>query len=154
MDERLAFAHPRGDWRASGCGIAFSERGIGRWNPAGGDGAGSLAVDDGHEAEGRSAEPHRPFEHRVEHRGKVTRRRIDDLQYLGGRGLLLQCVAEIAVARLQLIEQTDVLEGDGGLVGEGFEERYLDRGEGLDCTASAADDTDRSTVLEDWYREE
>jgi hypothetical protein len=30
------------------------------------------------------------FEDRVEHRCQVPGRRIDDLQYLGGRGLLLQ----------------------------------------------------------------
>ena len=37
---------------------------------------------------------------------------------------------EIAVARLQLLEQADVLDGDDGLVGEGLEELDLRVGEG------------------------
>src|SRR4051812_28995033 len=36
-----------------------------------------------------SAKAGRFFQYRFEHRGEVARRRIDDLQYLGGRGLLL-----------------------------------------------------------------
>src|SRR5436190_1005114 len=32
---------------------------------------------------------------RVEHRREVAGRGVDDLQYLGGRGLLLQCLARL-----------------------------------------------------------
>ena len=39
--------------------------------------------------EARSAQPHRPIEHCVEYWLEVATRGIDDLQYLGGRGLLL-----------------------------------------------------------------
>jgi hypothetical protein len=46
-------------------------------------------------AVGRFAQPHRLFEHRVEDRGEVARRAVDDLQYLGGRGLLLQSLARL-----------------------------------------------------------
>src|SRR5215469_13971316 len=88
MDERLAFTQPRSDWRVSRGGIAFSERGIGCWNPASGDSTGLLAVDDGHEAEGRSAQPHGFFQHPVKYRSKVAGRRIDDLQDFGHRSLL------------------------------------------------------------------
>src|SRR5215813_1136154 len=111
MDERLAFTHPGRDWRVSGGGIAFSERGIGCWNPASGDGTGSLAVDDGHEAEGRPAQPHRLVEHRVEHRHEIAGRRIYDLQYLGGGGLLLQSLARLG-------DQPGVLNCDDRLRGE------------------------------------
>src|ERR1700739_3093003 len=90
----------------------------------------------------------------MEHGGEITGRGIDDLQHLGRRGLLLQRLAEIAIAGLDLVEQTDVLKGDGGLVGEGLRERYLNRGEGLDCAAAAADDADRPALLEDRHREE
>src|SRR6516165_5858597 len=90
MDERLAFTHPRSDRRVSRGGIPFSKRGISCWNPASSDSTGSLAVDDGHEAEGRSTQPHRPVEHRLEHRREVAGRRIDDLQYFRGCGLLLR----------------------------------------------------------------
>jgi len=46
-------------------------------------------------AEARLAQPHRLFQHRVEHRAEITGRGIDDLQYLGGRGLLLQGLARL-----------------------------------------------------------
>ena len=49
-----------------------------------------LAVVGPKTAERRLAKPHRLFEHRVEHRREVAGRGIDDLQNLGGRGLLLQ----------------------------------------------------------------
>src|SRR5215472_6686904 len=96
MDERLAFTHPGRDWRGSRRGIAFSERGIGWWNPASGDGTGSLAVDEGHEAERCSAQPHRLFEHCLEYRREITGRGIDDLQHLGGRGLLRDCFVALS----------------------------------------------------------
>src|SRR5262249_23082147 len=40
------------------------------------------------------AQAHRFFQHRLEHWREVSRRRIDDLQYFGVRGLLLQCLAD------------------------------------------------------------
>src|SRR5215467_13047448 len=115
MDERLAFTHSRSDWGVRRGGIAFSERGIGRWNPASGDGTGSLAVDDGHEAESRSAQPHRLVEHRIEDRREVTRRGVDNLQYLGGCGLLLQCLARLA-------QKPRILDRDDRLIGEGSDQ--------------------------------
>src|SRR5215468_2110553 len=39
---------------------------------------------------GGFAQARRLFEHRVEHWSEIARRGIDDLQYLCGRGLLLQ----------------------------------------------------------------
>jgi hypothetical protein len=39
--------------------------------------------------------PGRLFQHCVENRRQVTGRRIDDLQYLGGRGLLLERFARL-----------------------------------------------------------
>src|ERR1700739_3611217 len=90
MNERLAFTHSGGDWRVSGGGIAFSERSIGCWNPASGDSTGSFAVDDSHEAEGHSAQPHRLVEHCVQYRRGITGRGVELLQDLGSRGLLLQ----------------------------------------------------------------
>src|SRR5271166_5471600 len=44
-----------------------------------GGGAEELAVVAVEEAESRVAETHRFFKHRLEHRGEVTRRRVDDL---------------------------------------------------------------------------
>src|SRR5580704_5334985 len=93
MDERLAFTHSGSDRRVSMRGIAFSERSISCWNPASGDSTRSLAVDHGHEPEGRSAQSHRLVEHRIEYRSEVAGRSIDDLQDLGSRGLLFERLA-------------------------------------------------------------
>ena len=49
----------------------------------------------------------------------------DDPQDLAGRRLLLEGLGEVAVARLELLEQADVLDGDDGLVGEGLEQGDL-----------------------------
>jgi len=43
---------------------------------------------------GGVTQPHRLFEHRIEHRREVAGRAVDNLQYLGGRGLLLQALAQ------------------------------------------------------------
>ena len=52
-----------------------------------------------------SAQPHRLFEHRVEHRREVAGRGIDDLQYLGGRGLLVARFFEFGAAGVELPPQ-------------------------------------------------
>src|SRR5271167_1765086 len=70
-----------------------------------------VAVDPRQAAESRLAEPQRSFEHRVEHRGEVAGRRIDDLQDLGGRGLLLQRLARLG-------QQPRVFDRDDGLFSE------------------------------------
>ena len=68
----------------------------------------------------------------VEHALEVGRRRGDDAQDLGGGGLLLQRLGDLAVALLklgvallQLREQPGVLDGDDGLVGERLQQRDL-----------------------------
>src|SRR6202022_3220671 len=55
---------------------------------------------------------------RVEHRLQVEGRAADDLEHVGGGGLLLQRFT-------QLVEQTEVLDGDDGLISEGFDEGNL-----------------------------
>src|SRR6266446_6790341 len=54
-----------------------------------------LAFKDPQRPESSSAKLMRLFQYRVEHRGEITGRRIDDLQYLGGGGLLLQRLAPL-----------------------------------------------------------
>ena len=68
----------------------------------------------------------------VEHRLDVGRRARDHPQDLGRRRLLLQRLGQLGGSALsELREQTDVLDGDHGLVGEGLEERDLLGREGL-----------------------
>ena len=62
---------------------------------------------------------------RVENRLEIDGRTADDLEHVGGRGLLLKRLAQIVGARLNLIEQPHVLDGDDGLVGEGLQQRDL-----------------------------
>ena len=72
---------------------------------------------------------------RIEHRLQIEGRTADRLEHIGRRRLLLQRFAEFRRARLHLVEQADILDGDHGLVGEGldqldllFSERPYDRG--------------------------
>src|SRR6266566_1832322 len=57
-------------------------------------------------------------QHRIEHRLQLAGRRADDAQNFGGRRLLLQRFAELTAARLNLVEQTHVLDSNHGLVGK------------------------------------
>src|SRR5215471_3535672 len=68
------------------------------------------------------------FQDRVEHRGEVARRRIDDLQELGGRGLLLQGFARLG-------DQPRVLHRNDRLCGEVLQQHDLLVGEWSDLAA-------------------
>jgi len=52
-----------------------------------------LAIIDPERAESGTAETVRFIQYGLEHRREIAGRGIDDLQYLGGRSLLIQCVA-------------------------------------------------------------
>src|SRR4051812_23401256 len=58
----------------------------------------ALAIIGRHETERGLALAHRLFEDRVEHRREVTGRRIDDLQYLGRRRLLIERCGKLCLA--------------------------------------------------------
>ena len=72
----------------------------------------------------------RILQHCLEHRLQIRPASCDDLQHLGGRGLLLQRLAEIVGALAQLVEQPRVLDGDDGLGGEVLHQLDLLVGEG------------------------
>src|SRR5215472_15574660 len=61
-----------------------------------------VAFDQIHRSELRAADPRSVLQYLLEHRGKITRRRTDDLQDLGGRSLLLEGFLEIACLGLHL----------------------------------------------------
>ena len=69
--------------------------------------------------------PRRALDDGVEDRLHVRRRAADDPEHLGGCRLMLQGLAQFGVALLEFLEQTDVLDGDHGLVGEGFKQLDL-----------------------------
>ena len=64
------------------------------------------------------AKPRRSFDQSVEHGLQIESRAADDLEHVGGGGLLLQRLA-------QLIEQPHVLDGDDGLIGKCPQHRKL-----------------------------
>ncbi len=65
---------------------------------------------------------------RVEHRLDIERRAHGPTD-LAQRRELLNRLGQLARARLQLLEEADVLDGDDGLVGEGLEQLDLTIGE-------------------------
>ncbi|MGA9302144.1 MAG: hypothetical protein WBW45_18100, partial [Bradyrhizobium sp.] len=68
------------------------------------------------------AEPSCLFDHRFEDRFQIARRRIDDAQHFGSRGLSLQRL-------LRLVEQARVFDGNRRLVGKGLHQIDLAFGE-------------------------
>ena len=72
----------------------------------------------------------------VEYRLHVRRRAADDAEHLGRCRLMLQGLAQFGVALLHFFEQPDVLNGDHGLGGKGFEQADLLLGERADFRAA------------------
>src|SRR5262249_8633008 len=64
------------------------------------------------------ANPGGRFDQCIEHGLQIEGRAADDLEHVGGGGLLLQRLRQIAIARLQLGKQPYVLDCDDRLVGE------------------------------------
>ena len=61
------------------------------WDATQSHGAKPLVIISIQNAKGGLAEPSGPFQHCVENRHEIAWRGIDDLEDLGGRGLLVQC---------------------------------------------------------------
>ena len=94
-----------------------------------GDAARCLAFHQPHHAEPGAADPRGIFEQLPEDRVQFACRRADDLQHVGGCGLMLQRFAQVGGFRLHLFEQAGVLDGDHRLVGEGLHQIDLALGE-------------------------
>src|SRR5262249_45986733 len=77
-----------------------------------------LAIEAVNESEPRVAKAHRTLGYGLKYRPQIESRAADDLEQIGGRGLLLQGFGEICRALAQLVEQARVLDRDDGLVGE------------------------------------
>ena len=85
------------------------------------------------------AQPQRLFQHRIEHRREVAGRGIDDLQHLGGRGLLLQRLARLG-------DEPRVLHRDDRLRREILQQRDLLIGERPHLVAMDRDDAEQPLV--------
>jgi hypothetical protein len=90
-------------------------------------------------SERRFAEARRLIEHRVEHRSQVAGGAVDDLQHLGGRGLLLQRLARLG-------DQPRVLDRDHRLRCEVFEQRDFLIGIRPDLSSLCADIPEERTL--------
>src|SRR5262245_1661680 len=86
------------------------------------DGAKLLSIIELKAPVGDVAEAVRLVQNRVEHRGEIARRGVDDTQYLGGRRLLLQGLARLG-------DQPRILHRDDRLRGEILQQRDLLVGE-------------------------
>ena len=73
--------------------------------------------------------PRRALDDGVEHRLHVRGRAADDAEHLGRCRLMLQRLAQFCVALLSSLNKPHILDGDHGLVGEGFEQFDLFVGE-------------------------
>src|SRR5215510_10368295 len=87
-----------------------------------GNGSGVVTFKDPQASERGPAKGMRLLQYRIENRSEVARRRIDDLQHLGSRGLLLQRLARLG-------QHSRVLYRNDGLCREVLEQRDLLVGE-------------------------
>src|SRR6516164_2049870 len=114
---------------------------------AGRQGAKAVAVPYFQSANSHSAYRVCFFQYRVEHWGEVTWRGIDNLQYLGGRGLLLQRLARLG-------QQPRVLHRYDRLRGEILQQRDLFVGKRLDLLAIDRQHAEQGIILPQRYAQE
>ena len=115
-------------------------------NVAGAGEADDLAIGDEQGTKRRLAQPHRLFQHRIEHRRQIAGRGIDHLQHLGGRGLLLQRLALFG-------DQARIFHRDHSLRGEAFQQCDLMLGKRTGFVSERADEADQHAILAQRYRE-
>src|SRR5262249_33497986 len=84
---------------------------------------------------------------------EVEHRPADGFEHLGRGSLLPQRFAELLPSRLNLVEQANVLDGDHGLVGEGFDQLNLLVGKRPDLGAYQRNDADRDSFSQKWHAE-
>src|SRR5262245_34646705 len=71
-----------------------------------------------------------------------------DAEHLGCCRLMLQCLTQLCIPFLQLLKQPDILDGNDGLVREGFEKGDLLVCEGTDLRAANHNRPNRNTLTE------
>ena len=118
-----------------------------------GDEMEQLAIEAEHVREQAAAESDSVAHDRLEHRLHVGRRGADHAKDRGRRRLLLQCLGQLAGARLHLVEQAHVLDRDHRLVGEGGDQLDLLLGERPDDVARQGDHADHRTAAQQGHAE-
>ncbi len=97
------------------------------------------------------AKPCRVLNQCIQNRLKIKRRAAYDFQNFAGRRLLVQSLAQITIAFLQFFEQPHILDGDHGLVGEGFEKGDLLLGERPNLRTADPNNPDCHTFSQQWH---
>src|SRR5215813_4960605 len=92
----------------------------------------------------RLTQPQGLFEHRVEYWPEIALRRVDDLQYFGSGGLLLQCLSGLG-------DQPRVFDRDDRLVGKGTHQLDLPLGERFHPKTVKCDDADWLALAQEWH---
>src|SRR5262249_60237044 len=80
------------------------------------------------------------LDERLQNRFQIEGRAADDLEHVGGGGLLLQRFA-------QLVEQASILDGDDGLTAEILHQADLSIREGADLMAGDGGETEHPRFL-------
>src|SRR6266542_1052380 len=83
----------------------------------------------------------------IKHRLDIRRRTGDDPQNFARRCLLFQRLTEVTVARVEFLEQPDVLDSDHCLVSKSLKELDLRRGEGPYLGATCAQRSNEFPLL-------
>ena len=96
------------------------------------------------------AEPRGGVRNLVEDRLQFRLRLADDIQHLGRRRLALQRLRKVRVRSLQRPELANVLDGDGGLGGEGLHQIYMVLGERPYLAAIEREYADRLGFGDQW----
>src|SRR6516225_199308 len=136
----LALNEPKGSVTRSGAHWMRQEFGVFARNPPVRYGVKGIPIKRRKRAERNLAEFHRLFEDRIEHGREVAGRRIDDLQYLGSRGLLLQSLARLG-------QEPRVLHRDDRLRREVLQQRDLLVGERTYFSAIDPDDAEQGAFF-------
>src|SRR5439155_4768629 len=74
-----------------------------------------------HDGKVSVTQPARGLDDGAEHRLEVEARAADDIEHIAGRGLVFERLLKVTFARLLGLQQSRVLDGDDGLVGEGLQ---------------------------------
>src|SRR5262249_38093212 len=90
------------------------------------------------------------FNERLQHRLEVESGAADDLEYVGGGGLLLQRFAQFLRALAQFLQKARIFDGDDGLIGEVRDQFDLFVRERADFLAEHIDCADQLIVLAHW----
>ena len=91
---------------------------------------------------------------RVKHHLKIERRPTDDLEYIGGRGLLVQRLGEVSRSPSQFVEQPGILDRDDGLAAKFCTSVDLLVGKWTNFLAIHRERTDHSLVLQHRHGQE